>query len=167
MSIDRALAPWPPQALRVLRFLAGLEILRHGEEKAFSTQGLICQRLDRLAGVGWRGDRTGRRRADGDRPVHAADSLHPLRLHGGGLLHGPRRQKLLSDPERWRTRSALLLRIPVHLRRRSRPVERRRRARQSLTAQGLIKKITVKAAPMATTTARTILSGSIFAQPTP
>lgn len=33
MSIDRALAPWQPQALSVLRFMAGLEILQHGTAK--------------------------------------------------------------------------------------------------------------------------------------
>jgi putative oxidoreductase len=33
MSIDRALAPWQPQVLSVLRFMAGLEILQHGTAK--------------------------------------------------------------------------------------------------------------------------------------
>lgn len=33
MSIDRALAPWQPQVLSVLRFMAGLEILQHGMAK--------------------------------------------------------------------------------------------------------------------------------------
>lgn len=33
MSIDRALVPWQPQVLSVLRFMAGLEILQHGTAK--------------------------------------------------------------------------------------------------------------------------------------
>jgi len=33
MSIERTLAPWQPQLLSVLRFMAGLEILQHGTAK--------------------------------------------------------------------------------------------------------------------------------------
>ena len=33
MSIERTLAPWQPQVLSVLRFMAGLEILQHGTAK--------------------------------------------------------------------------------------------------------------------------------------
>ncbi|CEG07162.1 DoxX [Afipia felis] len=33
MSIERTLAPWQPQVLSVLRFIAGLEILQHGTAK--------------------------------------------------------------------------------------------------------------------------------------
>lgn len=55
MSIDRALAPWQPQVLSVLRFIAGLEILQHGTAKIlhFPTVGQFANvQIGSLMGIG-------------------------------------------------------------------------------------------------------------------
>jgi putative oxidoreductase len=55
MSIERTLAPWQPQLLSVLRFMAGLEILQHGTAKIlhFPTVPQMANvQIGSLAGVG-------------------------------------------------------------------------------------------------------------------
>jgi putative oxidoreductase len=55
MSIERTLAPWQPQLLSVLRFMAGLEILQHGTAKILhfpAVAQMANVQIGSLAGVG-------------------------------------------------------------------------------------------------------------------
>jgi putative oxidoreductase len=55
MSIERTLAPWQPQVLSVLRFMAGLEILQHGTAKILhfpAVAQMAHVQIGSLAGVG-------------------------------------------------------------------------------------------------------------------
>ena len=55
MSIERTLAPWQPQVLSVLRFMAGLEILQHGTAKILhfpAVAQMANVHIGSLAGVG-------------------------------------------------------------------------------------------------------------------
>lgn len=55
MSIERTLAPWQPQVLSVLRFMAGLEILQHGTAKIlhFPTVAQMANvQIGSLMGIG-------------------------------------------------------------------------------------------------------------------
>lgn len=55
MSIERTLAPWQPQVLSVLRFMAGLEILQHGTAKILhfpAVAQMAHVQIGSLAGIG-------------------------------------------------------------------------------------------------------------------
>ncbi|CAA9265044.1 MAG: hypothetical protein AVDCRST_MAG08-2884, partial [uncultured Acetobacteraceae bacterium] len=71
---------------------------------------------------------TGARDAAGARPVHPASGLRGIGAHGLRLFHRPRGAELLPHAEQRRRGDPVLLRLPLHRRRRPRALELGRRA---------------------------------------